>query len=194
MSGYRHRSMPARRHARGFTLLETMIAIVIAALLVGLALPSFRELTMRNTSTSLSNQLVLALQTARAEAIRRGTWVEVVSLNGDGKWGKLGWQVVADVNFDHAFNSTDTATGTLTSASAAPTQYTVCGLATGAIGIGGNALVVFSPNGTLTQSSKFEFNVNRPDAKASMIQGITVSGSGEVKSVRGVATGAPTSC
>ena len=77
---------------------------------------------MRNTSTTLSNQLVLALQTARAEAIRRGTWVEVVSVNGDGKWGKKGWQVVADVNFDHVFNGTDTATGTLTSAPAAPTQ------------------------------------------------------------------------
>ncbi len=186
--------MSALRHARGFTLLETMITVIIAALLVALALPSFRELSMRNTSTTLSNQLVLALQTARAEAIRRGTWVEVVSVNGDGKWGKQGWKVVADVNFDHVFDSTDLTSATLTSAPAAPTQYTVCGLASTATGIGGNALVVFSPNGTLTQSSKFEFNVNRPDAKASMVQGITVSGSGEVKSVRGTATAAPTSC
>jgi type IV fimbrial biogenesis protein FimT len=194
MSGYRLRSMPYLRHARGFTLLETMITIAIAALLVGLALPSLREMTMRNNSTSLSNQLVLALQTARSEAIRRGTWVEVVSANGDNSWGKLGWQVVADVNFDHIFDNTDTLTGTISTAAAAPAQYTVCGLATGAAGIGGNGLIVFSPNGTLTQSTRFEFNVNRPDGNASMVQGITVSGSGEVKSVRGVATGAPTSC
>jgi type IV fimbrial biogenesis protein FimT len=187
----RHRSMSALRHARGFTLLELMITIIVAAVLVGLALPSFRDLMMRSNATELNNQLVLALQTARSEAVRRGTWVEVVSKNSDKSWGKKGWQVIADVNFDHIFNAADTATGTVTAAAAAPTNYSVCGKATGG---GGDDLIVFGPGGTLAQSTKFEFNINRPDGKTNMMQGITVSQSGEVKSVRGVATAAPTSC
>jgi len=43
-------------------------------------------------------------------------------------------------------------------------------------------------------SNLFDFNVNRPDNKSTMVQHITVSGSGEVKSFRGTSTGAPTSC
>jgi type IV fimbrial biogenesis protein FimT len=182
--------MPALRHARGFTLLEVMITVIVAALLVGLALPSFRELMMRSNVTELNNQLVLALQTARSEAVRRGTWVEVISTNGDKSWGKKGWQVVADVNFDHIFDSTDTTNGTVTAGAPAPTNYSVCGKVTGG---GSDSVVVFGPSGTLAQSTKFEFNVNRPDGKTSMSQGVTVSQSGEVKSVRG-ASAAPTSC
>ena len=187
----RYRSRPALRHARGFTLLEVMISVVVAAILVGLALPSFRELSMRSNATELSNQLVLALQTARSEAVRRGTWVEVVSTNGDKSWGKKGWQVIADVNFDHVFDGTDTATGVVTGGAAAPTNYSVCGKVSGG---GGDSVVVFGPSGTLAQSTKFEFNVNRPDAKADMIQGIIVSQSGEIKTGRGTGTGAPKSC
>ena len=195
MSGYRHRSMPASRHSRGFTLLEAMITVIVAALLVGLALPSFRELMMRNNTTQLGNQLVLSLQTARAEAIRRGTWVEVVSSNNNNNWSAAGWQVVADINFDHAFDPSGLdATGIISGSASAPTGYTVCGQATTPTGIGGDLRVIFGPSGTLTLSSQFDFNVNRPDGKSTMVQHVTVSGSGEVKSVRGTTAGAPMSC
>lgn len=195
MSGYRIRSMPRLRHAGGFTLIELMITVIIAALLVGLALPSFRELTMRNNTTQLANQLVLSLQTARSEAIRRGTWVEVVSKAASNNWSSSGWQVVADVNFDHALDPSGAdATGIITASAKAPTGYTVCGLATAPIGIGGDLRIIYGPSGTLMLSNSFDFNVNRPDGKATMVQHIKVSGSGEVTSYRGTATGAPTSC
>jgi prepilin-type N-terminal cleavage/methylation domain-containing protein len=193
MTEYRDCVPPSMRRAHGFTLLELMIAVIIAALLVGLALPSFRELTIRNTSSELSNQLVLAIQTARSEAVRRGTWVEVVSVSGTNNWSS-GWSVVADVDFDHQF-TTDATTGTVTTASAAPTNYRVCTTSSGTSGIGGNGLIVFGPGGSLAPvQTSFDINVNRPDGKTSMVQHISVTGSGEVKSYRGTTTGAPTSC
>ena len=195
MSGYRHRPVPASRHSRGFTLLELMITIIVAAILTGLALPSLRELMMRSNVTEVNNQLVLSLQTARAEAIRRGTWVEVVSVNNSNNWSSSGWQVAADINFDHVFDLPGAdKLGIITNNAATPAKYSVCGKATSPTGIGGDARVIFSPAGTLTLSSQFDFNVNRPDGKSTMVQHITVFGSGEVKSVRGTTTGAPTNC
>lgn len=67
--------MPSR--SRGFTLLELMITIVVAAILVAIALPSFRDVIHRNQVSSASNALLGSLAYARAEAITRG---QIVSM------------------------------------------------------------------------------------------------------------------
>ncbi len=68
-------NMPLR--SRGFTLLELMITIVVAAILVAIALPSFRDLIHRNQVSSASNALLASLSYARTEAITRG---QIVSM------------------------------------------------------------------------------------------------------------------
>jgi type IV fimbrial biogenesis protein FimT len=175
-----------KRH--GFSIVELMITIFVAAILMGLALPSFRELTIRSNITQANNQLVLALNTARSEAVRRGTWVEVVNTTSSTNKWTAGWQIIADTNFSQTFTSDPI----VALQGGVPTGYSVCGNATGATGIGGNWTVIFNASGALTQSTSFDINVNRPDGNKTQAARITVLGSGEVTS-RKDTTGSPAS-
>jgi len=67
----------AGRLARGFTLVELMIALAVAAVLLALATPSFNSLMNANRLTSASNEFVGTLQAARMEALRRNATVQV---------------------------------------------------------------------------------------------------------------------
>ncbi|MGN6312545.1 MAG: GspH/FimT family pseudopilin [Rhodanobacteraceae bacterium] len=60
---------PAR--TRGFTLVELMITIAVAAILAAIALPSFRDFLRRNAVTAQANQVLASLQYARNEAVSR---------------------------------------------------------------------------------------------------------------------------
>ena len=50
---------PTRRLAAGFTLIELMIAVAIVAILVGVALPSYREYVIRGHLADATNGLAL---------------------------------------------------------------------------------------------------------------------------------------
>ena len=65
------------RIPRGFSLLELMIVIIVAAILAAFALPSFRTYFVRSNLASSANNLLAAMNTARAEAIKRNANVRV---------------------------------------------------------------------------------------------------------------------
>ncbi|HST28688.1 MAG TPA: GspH/FimT family pseudopilin, partial [Rudaea sp.] len=90
--------------ARGFTLVELMITIFVAAILVTIALPSFRELVVSNHVTESTNLLLSDLNLARSEAVHRGTQVAVINAAGVGSnnWSG-GWKVAADTAFNGSF-------------------------------------------------------------------------------------------
>ena len=67
--------MPLR--SRGFSLLELMITITVAAILLVIAVPSFRDVIHRNEVSSSSNALLASLSYARGEAITRGQLVSI---------------------------------------------------------------------------------------------------------------------
>lgn len=54
---------------RGFTLVELLIAIAVAALLASLAVPAMGELLAARRATAAINQMIGAVQSARTEAI-----------------------------------------------------------------------------------------------------------------------------
>jgi type IV fimbrial biogenesis protein FimT len=62
----------------GFTLIELMVTVVVAAVLLTLAVPSFTAWLDRNRLKSAAEQLQADLQYAREEAIKRDTDVRVV--------------------------------------------------------------------------------------------------------------------
>ena len=63
----------------GFTLIELVIVIALAALLTTLALPSFRAIIQNNRATTQANGLLSSLNLARSEAVKRGVRVTLCS-------------------------------------------------------------------------------------------------------------------
>lgn len=75
------------RQWRGFTLLELMIVIVVLGVLLSIAVPSFKEMSDRNKLTATTNDLIMALLSARSEAVKYECDVLV---DKNSRWG-YGW-------------------------------------------------------------------------------------------------------
>jgi type IV fimbrial biogenesis protein FimT len=59
----------------GFTLVELIVGVALVAILLTLAVPSFQNLTSNNRITSHTNELVMAINMARSEAVKRNVRV-----------------------------------------------------------------------------------------------------------------------
>lgn len=180
------------RAARGFSLLELFIAVAVLAILTALAMPSMREFGMRMTVTETNNDLVTALNTARAEAAKRGLPVAVLSFGGSGTW-TTGWQVVASTtdpigNVVAPVLTTPCTSACILTHDAVPATYSVIAKATGSTVDGS---VTFDATGALQTDTKFDINVCRPSTSPSDPQSrwITVAQSGQISSQLG--TGVP---
>ncbi|HEU0187716.1 MAG TPA: GspH/FimT family pseudopilin [Gallionellaceae bacterium] len=66
---------------RGFTLIELLIGVVILAILFAAAAPSFRSWIQNAQVRTAADSISSGLQLARAEAVRRNTFVQF-SLSG----------------------------------------------------------------------------------------------------------------
>jgi type IV fimbrial biogenesis protein FimT len=81
-----------------------MVVLAIAAIMVTVATPSFRGLLRGFRITSATNELFAAVNLTRAEAIARGSRVDLVPKGGD--WTK-GWVVFVDNNANQTVESSD---------------------------------------------------------------------------------------
>ena len=78
------------KQQRGFTFLELMITLTVAAILSTLAFPSFVTMTKNNRLTTQANDFILALNLTRSEAVKRGTSATITAKTGG--WTN-GWTV-----------------------------------------------------------------------------------------------------
>jgi type IV fimbrial biogenesis protein FimT len=84
-----------KRHA-GFTLLELIITVALAAVILAVGVPSFRAVVGSNRNSNEINNLMSALGLARSEAISRGLCIAVVPLSAADWTG--GWMLGTDIN------------------------------------------------------------------------------------------------
>jgi len=93
------------RHG-GFTLIELMVTLAMAAIVLTVGVPSFRDMVRKNEMAGYTNRLVGALKLARSEAIKRGEPVSVCKSNtgnsctGAGTNWEDGWIVFVNTDND----------------------------------------------------------------------------------------------
>ena len=105
----------SRLQQLGFSLLELMIALAIAAILLAMAMPSLQSFAGDSEMSAANNQLVYSLQIARSEAIKRSAAVGLCpSANpladepacGGGNY-TMGWIVFVDTDGNGIRNAAD---------------------------------------------------------------------------------------
>ncbi len=105
----RRRPLPAARRGRrartaGFTLIELMIAVFVLAVAIAFSVPLFTNVVNGSRLTANANELVAAMQSARAEAIRQNRRASLCGsddgLNCSNTTPWRGWVVFADADAD----------------------------------------------------------------------------------------------
>jgi type IV fimbrial biogenesis protein FimT len=201
-----HKAAKGSASARGFTIVELMITVTVAAVLLALALPSFRETIVSSNVTETTNQLIGDLNLARSEAVRRGTLVAVISTSGTNNWSG-GWRVETDGDFlangTFAWPITAATKDVLLRTNPGVNAANSYAVKTAFAGIGcvGPAttpavgMVIFNAQGTQPCNvSKFHINVCRPDSQPAKSKWITVDTSGMTKSQTNTAASPAPAC
>lgn len=108
--------METQRVHGGFTLLEMVIVMAVVAIIATVAIPAMKDVTTKNSMVTDVNRLTVALNFARSEAIKRGSYVVVCKsaassscsptgtadcCASSGDWTQ-GWLVFEDVDNDKA--------------------------------------------------------------------------------------------
>jgi type IV fimbrial biogenesis protein FimT len=94
------------KYQKAFTLIELMVTVTIAAIVLGIAIPSFNTQIQNSRSVALGEELASAFNFARSEAVKRGQRVSICASSDGavcgGGWNG-GWMVFLDgANTDNA--------------------------------------------------------------------------------------------
>lgn len=95
---------------KGFSLLELLLALSLAALIAAAAIPAWQQLLDRSRATAEINRLIATIQYARSQAVHRRQTVTLCPADGQlgcgGDWAR-GIIVFADGNSDGRRDSND---------------------------------------------------------------------------------------
>ncbi|GFE83369.1 hypothetical protein GCM10011487_53690 [Steroidobacter agaridevorans] len=138
---------------KGFTLVELIVALSIAAILLAIAVPSYSNSQLNSQLRASANDLIASINLARSEAIKRGTTVTLcASSDGEncgGEWHE-GWLVLREADGLHE-------AVILHSAGAIPADFQLTESS-------GNATLLFQSTGVDTTAASFTLCRSRPSA------------------------------
>jgi type IV fimbrial biogenesis protein FimT len=167
--------------AKGLTLVELMVTLAVAIILLAVGMPLFTGVVGSNRATTEANALVMALQLARSEAVKRNLDVYVCTstttlaadCRTDSTNWNIGWFVFADEDDDASLD----APGEVVRQWAGDAVTTVTASRNGA--------VRFSASGEIVPAIQWTFEIENPDAGGETQRCITVGITGQVRSDRG---------
>jgi len=139
--GYNYYMKTTQSKQSGLSLIELMATLGIAAIMMAMAVPSYRSFTQNNRMVAEFNTFTSALQLARSEAIRRNTNVTLCT-SADGlacgtsaRWDD-GWIICVE---------SDCGTEILRFGEALPAEYSLLS----STSFNSNRQVTFANDGTL---------------------------------------------
>lgn len=94
--------MPAARRRNGFTLIELMVTIAIAAVAMMVAAPSFMEYRRNSELSDAVGNMILAAGSAKSAALKTGRNVYVRPNDATIGW-RSGWFVYIDSNWNGTY-------------------------------------------------------------------------------------------
>lgn len=161
-----------RSNHRGFTLVELMVTIAIAAILVAIAVPAFNRFVLQNRVRAVSGELSRSLWQARNHALTLGKTVSICgrssgggSCDASGSWS-AGWI---------------TYVGTSTSSVSSSTTVTEVARSTSSVAVQtSTATVTFKPNGSTTSN---QFNIVCSPNNSPVWRIITTQPNGSISTV-----------
>ncbi len=160
------------RHRRGFTLVEQIVALAVAAILVALAVPSMANLVARTAIGATRDTFFTAAHMARNTAILHDTHVLLCpsadgnSCSGDSNW-QQGWIVALDRDHDEQPDA-----GVLYSGKP--------GTHVRVVGSSGRRYVRFRPDGDAA-GTNLTLLVCRPDGSSRSAEAIVISNFGRIR-------------
>lgn len=132
--------------SRGFTMVELMVVVAVMAILLAVAVPSFRDLVLSQKVKTLSSDIATAMVIARSEAIKRNTNV-VIAPTVANTWTS-GWSVATGAT---VLSTKDAVTGLSVSLTKKGTTDAV-------------ASITFAPNGRPTLNASMNFQLSAGSA------------------------------
>lgn len=169
---------------RGFTLVELMIALAVLAILVAVATPSFREMSLNNRSTTVINSLLADLALARNEAVKAGRNAHVTARSG--VWNQ-GWELWIDANGNGSRDGADEPVlkeyDAINGSHGADNSFTLRAVG-GVSGAAADEIVFGAMGQTRQPDDGARVTLCRPDGDPDRSTGIRIDLSGRAQSVR----------
>ena len=166
----------------GFTLVELMVTLSVAAIVLSIGIPSFRDFVQNNRAATQANHLVLAFNTARSESVKRGSRVSVCASTDQstcsaGTNWETGWILFTD---DSGANGSRDAADTIIRVWDSLSGSTTLSSA--------DSFIQYLGNGQINHAGNATFTLTLPDCTGDNVRNISISPTGRVSSLP------PTAC
>lgn len=169
----------------GFTLIELMVTLALAAILMAIATPTFTSFRRNSELTSFANNMIASINAARGEAMKRGRRAMIVPTDGI-NWSS-GWVVFVDIDFNATYNSASDVT--IVTAEPPPSYIDVSGNGSAAPG---TPYIMFDASGFPKVTSggfgALTFTIERNDVSAGEVaeqtRRIIISSAGRVRTCK----------